>query len=107
MTLSDLDSLPYLDAVIRETLRMYPVVPFTGRVAAEDTEVEGVFFPKGTRISLALYSMLRDPEVFPEPDKFKPERWLTEDPAVKARAGMVFGIGPRNCIGYKVCAALP
>ena len=80
VALSDLDSLPYLDAVVRESLRLYPPAPFTTREAGTDIEVEGMFFPKGTSIVLALYSMLRDPEVFPEPDKFKPERWLAQDP---------------------------
>ena len=80
VSLADLDSLPYLDAVVRESLRMYPAAPVTNREAAEDVEIEGMVFPKGTSIALALYSMLNDPKVFPEPDKFKPERWLADDP---------------------------
>ena len=80
VALSDLDSLPYLDAVICESLRLYPTAPLGGRMAIEDIEVEGMFFPKGTIMTLAFFSMLRDPEAFPEPDKFKPERWLAQDP---------------------------
>ncbi len=50
------------------------------REAAEDIVIDGKFFPKGCAVSLALYSMLHDPEVFREPEVFKPERWQTDDP---------------------------
>ncbi|RXW12273.1 hypothetical protein EST38_g13581 [Candolleomyces aberdarensis] len=72
--MSDRKSLPYLRAVIKELGRWYTVVPL-----AEDSEYEGYFIPKGTLVMANTWAILHDPEVYPDPMAFKPERFLTAD----------------------------
>ena len=79
-TLSDKLSLPYCQAVISEVQRYANIVPITGlRMATEDVQWNGYTIPKGASIINNLDTVLYDPEVFPEPTKFKPERFLTDN----------------------------
>ncbi|XP_025833167.1 cytochrome P450 4d2-like isoform X3 [Agrilus planipennis] len=101
-TYTDLQEMKYLEAVIKETLRMYPPVPLFGRLATEDILYEDKVIPKDTNITLFAFGLLRDPELFPEPEKFLPERFLGNK--VKANNPFTyvpFSAGPRNCIGQK------
>ncbi|RXW13084.1 hypothetical protein EST38_g12770 [Candolleomyces aberdarensis] len=78
--MSDRENLPYLCAVIKELGRWYTVVPLgLPHVAAEDSEYEGYFIPKGTLVMANTWAILHDPEVYPDPMTFKPERFLTAD----------------------------
>lgn len=98
-----IDALPYLSAVCSETLRFYPTVPVTARVAVRDTEILGQRIPKGTELLISPWAINRHPDLWEEPDKFKPERWLTPERA--GERGMnnydfiTFLHGPRSCIG--------
>ncbi|XP_055638015.1 cytochrome P450 4d1-like [Toxorhynchites rutilus septentrionalis] len=107
LTLSMLNELNYLDLVIKETLRMYPSVPIIGRKMLEDHEINGRTFPAGANIIIMPFSMGRDPEYFPEPEKFLPERFAVETSAEKANPYryVPFSAGPRNCIGQKFAIA--
>ncbi|KAI4495561.1 hypothetical protein M0802_008573 [Mischocyttarus mexicanus] len=96
--------LVYLEQVFRETLRKYPPLGFLSRQTIEDYTFEGtkVSLPKNTKIWIPIYAIQRDPEIYPSPDDFKPERF--EDELVKTRHAMTylpFGDGPRNCIGSR------
>jgi cytochrome P450 len=96
----DLESLPYLDAVIREALRLYPPAYIIGRMAVEPFELGGYSFPAGTTLLMSQWIMQRDPRYFTEPDAFRPERWLDGLAArLPAHAYFPFGGGPRRCIG--------
>jgi cytochrome P450 len=96
----DLDSLPYLDAVIREALRLYPPAYIVGRLAIEPFELGGYSFPAGTTVLMSQWIMHRDPRYFSEPDSFLPERWFDGLAArLPAHAYFPFGGGPRRCIG--------
>ncbi|XP_023309756.1 probable cytochrome P450 4d14 [Anoplophora glabripennis] len=98
ITIRDLQDMKYLEAVIKETMRMYSPAPFIARKIEEELEWNGMTFPKDTDIVLFLYDIHQNPEVFPEPEKFKPERF--EDDAGKYQYNFVpFSAGPRNCIG--------
>ncbi|XP_075385595.1 sterol 26-hydroxylase, mitochondrial isoform X2 [Tenrec ecaudatus] len=104
----DLACLPLLKAVIKETLRLYPVVHTNSRVI-EDKEIEvgGFLFPKNTQFVLCHYVVSRDPSVFPEPDRFQPHRWLRKSqadvPGVQHPFGSVpFGYGVRACLGRRI-----
>jgi len=92
--------LPYLDAVARETMRLYPPAWVIGRQAVEDGQIGGYLIPRGSQCWLSQWVVHRDARWFPEPERFRPERWLdglTE--RLPRFAYFPFGGGPRTCIG--------
>lgn len=96
----DAESLPYLDAVIRESLRLYPPAYLIARLAIEPFDLADYSFPAGTTILMSQWVTHRDPRYFPEPLAFRPERWLDGLAArLPAHAYFPFGGGPRRCIG--------
>jgi cytochrome P450 len=95
--LETLDKLPYLEAVIKEGMRLFPAGTWTGRLAMRDFELSSHLFPKGTWIVMSPYITQRIPEVFPDPYRFKPERWLSAH--YSSYEFMPFSAGPRYCIG--------
>ncbi|CAF1403825.1 unnamed protein product [Adineta ricciae] len=102
VTYEKLSELHYLDMVISETLRMYP--PFTRfeRVASTDYQLGDYRIPKGIVISVPVYPIHHDPQVWPEPEKFIPERFSTEEKGKRdAMSYLPFGDGPRNCVGMR------
>lgn len=90
--------LPYLDAVVKETMRVLPPVPFQFRVAQQQTTIAGQDMPKGARAVLNTFLTNRAPNLYPESDVFRPERWFTIAPT--AFEFPVFGAGPHICPGY-------
>ncbi|XP_022243138.1 cytochrome P450 315a1, mitochondrial-like [Limulus polyphemus] len=100
-----LQHLPYLKAVIKEALRLYPVAPFLTRILPQDIVLNGYRVPAGKLILMSLYTTGRDPKYFPNPDHFKPDRWLrirdTRD-IISTFAFLPFGFGIRSCIGRRV-----
>ena len=87
-----------LDAVIRESLRQRPVLPITARKLTRPVELGGYVFPKGWTLMPCIYLIHNDPEVFPRPELFDPDRFLAGD-APSSRVWLPFGAGPRHCIG--------
>jgi len=88
----------YLDAVVRETLRQRPVLPITARRISREQEVGEFTFPAGWTLMPCFYLIHHDPEVFPEPERFRPERFL-EEPKPSSRVFLPFGAGSRHCVG--------
>ena len=87
----------YLDAVVNEALRVRPVVPFTGRLLHEGASLGGYDHEPGTTILAAIYMAHTNPELFPDPFAFRPERFLDEAP--DTYSWIPFGGGTRRCIG--------
>lgn len=90
--------LPYLDAVIKEAMRVLPPVPIQIRVAQSDTAIAGHAVPKGTRVLLNTFLTNRMSDLYPDPDVFWPERWFNIAPTVFEFP--VFSGGPYSCPGY-------
>ncbi|MGR4882449.1 cytochrome P450 [Streptomyces sp. LARHCF249] len=97
---ADLDRLPYLTQVLKETMRLYPAAPVIGRNAVAATEIDGHAIPAGANVILAPWVTHRHPLHWPDPDRFNPERFTPEAEAGRPRyAWFPFGGGPRACIG--------
>lgn len=97
-----LESMPYTNAVVREVLRYRPPVIFVPYLATKDFPVTPNYtVAKGDMIIPSCYPALHDPEIYPQPDTFDPERWITGDATVKSKNWLVFGTGPHNCIAQQ------
>ncbi|KAF2892992.1 hypothetical protein ILUMI_13181, partial [Ignelater luminosus] len=101
-TYKELQEMRYLEAVIKETLRLYPSVPVFARNVHEDIEYDGITLPKNTTLAIYVYGLHRDPITFPDPERFDPDRFFQENqPDRSPYAYIPFSAGPRNCIGQK------
>ncbi|GAA6225228.1 sterol 26-hydroxylase, mitochondrial-like isoform X1 [Lates japonicus] len=104
-TSDDISQMPYLKAIIRETLRLYPVVPGNARVTVENEIVVGDhLFPKQTLFHLCHYTVSYDENIFADPHTFLPQRWLrgAEEKSKHPFGSVPFGFGIRACLGRRV-----
>ena len=100
LTLDELAKIPYLDWVLNESMRLYPPAWLQMRFVAKETELDGVRLPVGTLIILSQWVIHRLPEIWADPEVFRPERWDPENKQqLPAGAYFPFGGGPRTCIG--------
>ncbi|KAJ3820397.1 cytochrome P450 [Lentinula raphanica] len=124
LSYNEINSLPYLDAVCRESLRLYPPVTMESRYTLKDAvlplskpttdddgkEIQEVMVPRGTTIFISIYNANRNEELWgPDANEWKPERWLAPLPETVTQARvpgiyshlMTFSAGSRSCIGFK------
>jgi len=101
-TFDDRQRLPYLEAICKELVRWQMVTPLGApHASCQDDIYRGYFIPKGTTMVANAWAILHDPETYPDPEEFKPERFLDkngrfrDDPTL----GLVFGVGKRICPG--------
>ncbi len=96
----DLPRLCYTEAVVKESMRLYPPAWSLARTAARDFEVGGYLVPAGANVVMSQWIMHRDPRFFPSPEQFDPGRWFEEPTQRLPRfAYFPFGGGPRYCVG--------
>ena len=100
---SDKDDLPYIDALLKELLRWNPPLPFSfpSRITLDD-EYQGYFIPAGATVIQNIWAVFRDPNIYPEPEAFNPDRFLKDgklNPLVFDPEVRVFGAGRRICPG--------
>ncbi|XP_029172702.1 cytochrome P450 4C1-like [Nylanderia fulva] len=101
-SVKELSQLKYLDRVIKETLRLYPSVPMVLRNLTEDVNLGDFTIPKGVTVEIDILLMHRNPKVWPDPNKFDPDRFLPENSNNRNPYAYVpFSAGPRNCIGQR------
>ncbi|XP_072935019.1 cytochrome P450 4V2-like [Epargyreus clarus] len=100
LTKQDLSRLLYLEAVIKETMRFYPIAPYAPRLIDKDVKLKNCTVRTGYNCLLMIYGVSRHPVWGEDAESFRPERWL--DPATlpsNPNAFLAFGVGKRNCIG--------
>jgi len=104
ITYESLQDMKYLDLCISETIRKYTVLPILNRECTADYPIPGSdkVIKKGTPIIIPLFSIHRDPEYFPDPMKYDPERFSEENKNYNPVAFMPFGEGPRHCIAQRM-----
>jgi len=100
--LSMLESLTYTNAVVKELLRHRPPVIFVPYLATKNFAVTADYtVPKGSMIIPSCYPALHDPAVYPNPNDFDPDRWISGDAESKTKNWLVFGAGPHDCLARK------
>lgn len=99
-TFEDMKRLPYTTNVIKESLRLYPVVTDISREASEDCEIGGYHIPKGTTLMMSQWVMHHDARYFDQPEVFNPSRWENDfEKRLPRGVYFPFSDGPRVCIG--------
>jgi C-22 sterol desaturase len=99
LTLEMLESMTYTNAVVKECLRYRPPVIFVPYSVKESFPLTPTYtVPKGAMLVPSCYPALHDPEVYPRPDVFDPERWISGDAETQSKNWLVFGTGAHRCI---------
>ncbi|XP_067136945.1 cytochrome P450 3A8-like isoform X2 [Centruroides vittatus] len=100
----NISNMKYLDAFLEEVLRYHTLPIRLERTAVQDYKLgdTGLVIPKGTVVAVPVHAIHHDPNYFPDPEKFDPDRFLAEQRKnIIPYTSMPFGIGPRNCLGMK------
>ncbi|XP_062944446.1 cytochrome P450 3A4-like isoform X1 [Cynocephalus volans] len=101
-TYDTLVQMEYLDMVVNESLRLFPIGGRLERLCKKDVEINGVFIPKGVVVMIPIFALHRDPKYWTEPEQFRPERFSKKNKdSIDPYIYMPFGSGPRNCIGMR------
>lgn len=99
-TVADVPNLPYTTMVVKESMRLYPPAWTMARTTLEEVELGDTVIPAKSQVVLLTYITHRDPQVFNDPQVFRPERFTPENEKQIPHGGYVpFGLGPRVCIG--------
>ncbi|XP_048539025.1 dimethylnonatriene synthase-like [Triticum urartu] len=105
VTEKDMPNLPYIEAIVKESMRMHPIVPLLiPRMAREGATIDGYDIPKGARVLINVWAIGRDPELWDPPEEFMPERFLGSKMGVIGQdlELLPFGTGRRMCPGYNL-----
>ncbi|KAF9741403.1 hypothetical protein PMIN06_003365 [Paraphaeosphaeria minitans] len=105
MDVATLLKLPYLQAVLKEGMRIHPAVPQGLPRVSPGTMIEGIYVPEGTEVYVSAWSTSHDERYFHDPYTFKPERWIDPTCQDVKEASQPFGLGPRVCPGKRLAFA--
>ncbi|XP_048506607.1 cytochrome P450 4C1-like isoform X2 [Athalia rosae] len=98
----DLQRMEYMERVIKETMRLFPIAPILVRAVTDDLNIGEHTLPKGSSVVIGILKAHRNPEYWPHPLKFDPDRFLPEETAKRhPYCYLPFSAGPRNCLGGK------
>ncbi|XP_027569035.2 cytochrome P450 3A29-like [Pipra filicauda] len=101
-TYDAITQMEYLDMVVNESIRLYPAGGRLERVCKQTVEISGVTIPKDVVVMIPAFVLHRDPQYWPDPDEFRPERFSKENKeSLDPYTFLPFGAGPRNCIGMR------
>ncbi|GMY22358.1 cytochrome P450 705A12-like [Fagus crenata] len=103
---SDASSLPYLQAVVKEALRLHPPSPVIVRESREDCKIKGFDIPEKTMVAINLYAIMRDAKIWNYPNDFRPERFLISSKEKYGMEYIPFGVGRRACPGSKLALSM-
>ncbi|KAL5276591.1 hypothetical protein ACFFRR_002045 [Megaselia abdita] len=95
------EPMKYLEAVIKESLRLYPPVPFFGRILKQDYKLRDMVIPEGTGLAMISFLIHKDEKYYKDPEKFIPERFFDKEVEMHPFQFVAFSAGIRNCIGQK------
>lgn len=101
----DIKNLPYIESIVKETMRMHPVAPMlVPRCTREDCKVAGYDVPAGTRVLVSVWTIGRDPGLWENPNEFIPDRFIGKNIDVRGHDFelLPFGSGRRMCPGYSL-----
>lgn len=106
VTYEKLQTMKYMDQVVCEVLRKWPPAPLTDRICVKDYELDydgrKIVIEKGTNFFVPIWAIQNDPDYFPNPNKFEPDRFSDENKGnIQEYTYIPFGVGPRNCIGSR------
>ncbi|KAK9685332.1 Cytochrome P450 [Popillia japonica] len=104
MTYEAIMDMKYMDQVLDESLRKHPPIPFLNRQCGKEYKIPGsdLIIEKGTSVMISAYGLQMDPDYFPDPEKFDPDRFSKENkPKIVPFTFLPFGDGPRVCIGQR------
>ena len=102
----DVQSLPYLQAVVKEALRLHPPVPIVVRECRQDCKIKEFDIPEKTVVAINAYAINRDPEIWDNANDFWPERFLVSSKEKDVMNYIPFGGGRRGCPGSKLALSL-
>ena len=103
LTLNETKQFKLLDAFINESMRIKPVIPLISRNPSKDFKLDDKYIiPAGTDIVILIAKILNDPDYFPEPHVFKPERFLGENQTDNLWINIPFSGGVRNCVAKRI-----
>nr|XP_003705490.2 PREDICTED: cytochrome P450 9e2-like [Megachile rotundata] len=111
VSLEALGEMKYLDAVVNEGLRMYPPLPMVDRKCTKPIELppalpnaKPIILEEGFNVFIPILALCRDPDLYPEPNRFNPERFYNQNSS--PRTALAFGMGPRMCMGNRLSVLL-
>ena len=101
LTAQDIGQMRYFRACLQESFRLNPTIATMVRVLPNDSVIRGHRIPAGTMVMWSNAVIGKDPNLFPEPDKYNPERWIENKHEINPFAVRNFSHGPRMCIGKR------